>query len=312
MTIGFIGLGKMGSRMAEKLLWEGHEVVAWNRSPEPADNLLLKAQSSKIKGKLTIVKTVKELIDKLSKPKIVWSMLPAGIVTHDMLKEIQRHVEKEDIVIDGSNARFTDTEKRYAEFGKKGIRFLGIGVSGGIIAAEQGYPLMVGGDKNAYEYIVPLLDSLSIPHGGNAYFGTGGAGHFIKMIHNGIEYGIMQSLAEGFAVLEKAPYTFDLPSVAKMYQKNTLVSGFMLDRLADVLQKHPGLENFAGIIEASGEADWAVQQAQKEGVVVPVIEASLDFRKQSRKNLPIQRSFTARIVNGLRHAFGGHKVVKKD
>ncbi|MDO8620690.1 MAG: decarboxylating 6-phosphogluconate dehydrogenase [Candidatus Levybacteria bacterium] len=294
MKFGFIGLGKMGSRMVGKLLQEGHEVVAWNRSDNELKN----------------TETVEELVKSLGKPRIVWSMVPAGEATEDILDEVLKFIEKGDIVIDGGNSHFKDTQRRFDNFKKKGIRFLGIGVSGGIIAAKEGYPMMVGGDKSAYELIKPILSSLAKPHGGHEYFGIGGAGHFVKMLHNGIEYGIMQSLGEGFEVLEKAPYKLDLLKVAKLWQKGTLVSGFMLDRTVEVFAKDPTLSDIQGIIAESGEARWTIDQAKEEGVRVEIIERSLDYRKRSQRDKKIQNSFTAKLVAALRNAFGGHKVKK--
>lgn len=326
MKLGFIGLGKMGSRMALKLLKERHSLVAWNRSQQAVDELRIKNQESwkrekmhnskfmihdSMAGKLEAAKTIEGLVRKLKLPRVVWLMLPAGEATEEILKEVLKYIEKEDIIIDGGNAHFKDTEKRYQYFKKKGIRFLGIGVSGGIIAAKTGYPLMAGGDKTAYEYVNPILDSLAKPNGGQDYFGEGGAGHFVKMIHNGIEYGIMQSLGEGVEVLEKAPYKFDLLKVAKLWQKGTLVSGFMLDRAAEALAKDPGLSNVSGFIESSGEADWTVSQAKEENVPVEIIERALDFRKRSRSDPKIQNSFTAKMISALRNAFGGHEIRKK-
>lgn len=295
MKIGFIGLGKMGSRMVEKLLKEGHEVVAWNRS----DNELKTAE------------TIETLVKSLEKPRVVWLMVPAGEATEEVITEVSKFVEKGDIVIDGGNAYYKETERRYQKLKLKGIRYLGIGVSGGVIAVRTGYPLMVGGDRSAYEYVRPILDSLAKPDGGHEYFGTGGAGHFVKMIHNGIEYGIMQSLGEGFEVLEKAPYEFDLLKIAKLWQKGTLVSGFMLDRAADVLSQNPKLSGVIGHIEESGEARWTVEQAKEEGVEVEIIERSLEYRKRSQKDKKIQNSFTAKLIAALRQAFGGHPVKKK-
>lgn len=292
MKLGFIGLGKMGSRMVEKLLREGHEAVAWNRS----DNELKNAE------------TVEELVKSLETPRVVWSMVPAGEATEDILGEVSKFVEKGDIVIDGGNSHFKDTQRRFDNFRKKGIRFLGIGVSGGIIAAKEGYPMMVGGDKSAYLGVQPLLDSLAKPRGGHEYFGIGGAGHFVKMLHNGIEYGIMQSLGEGFEVLEKAPYKLDLLKVAKLWQKGTLVSGFMLDRTVEALSNDPKLSSIVGVIAESGEAKWTIDQAKEEGVPVEIIERSLDYRKRSQKDKKIQNSFTAKLVAALRNAFGGHEV----
>lgn len=295
MKIGFVGLGKMGSRMVLKLQKEGHGVVAWNRS----DHELKSAE------------TIEKLIKSLETPRVIWSMLPAGSPTEETLTEISKFLSKDDIVIDGGNSNFKDTQRRYETFKKNGIRFLGIGVSGGVIAAAEGYPLMAGGDESAYEIVKPILDSLARPRGGHEYFGIGGAGHFVKMVHNGIEYGIMQSLGEGFEVLEKAEYNFDLVKVARLWQKGTLVSGFMLDRAVEALKKDPGLKNIVGIIAESGEARWTVEQARREKVEVEIIERSLEYRRRSQTDPKIQKSFTARLVAALRNAFGGHTIVGK-
>ncbi len=295
MKIGFIGLGKMGSRIVLKLQKEGHKVVAWNRSDHELKN----------------VETIEKLIKNLESPRIVWLMVPAGKATEDILKEISKFVSENDIIIDGGNSNFKDTQRRYEEFTTKGIRFLGIGMSGGIIAAEAGYPMMVGGDKSAYEHIVPILNSLSKPKGGHQYFGTGGAGHFVKMVHNGMEYGIMQSLGEGFGVLENSPYNLDLLKIAKLYQKGTLVSGFMLDRAVEVLSNPSILSSIEGKIAESGEAKWTVDTAREEGVNVEIIERSLEFRRRSQTDPKIQKSFSAKMVAALRNAFGGHKILKR-
>lgn len=321
MKIGFIGLGKMGSRMAQKLLMERHNIVVWNRSKEAISNF--KSQISNIKythsassgqanKNLKVAKSIQDLVESLEKPRVIWLMVTAGEATQAVLDEISKFVKKDDIVIDGGNAYYKDTQKRYEDFRSNGIRYLGIGVSGGIIASEKGYPLMVGGDRSAYDYVRPILDSLSEPHGGHEYFGEGGAGHFVKMIHNGIEYGIMQSLGEGFDVLAHAPYKFDLLKVAKNWQKGTLVSSFMLDRVVEVLQQDPKLEKIVGVIgSASKESVWTVEQARKEGVPVEIIERSLEYRKRSQTDKKIQGSVTAKLVSGMRETFGGHEVKKK-
>lgn len=312
MQIGFIGLGKMGSRMVLKLLVEGHEVVVWNRSSAPVEEL--KTQISNLKTttqNLRVSKTIRELVQALKNPRIVWLMLPAGEATEQMLQEVSKYVEREDIIIDGGNANFHDTQRRYDEFKKRSIRFLGIGVSGGIIAAVHGYPMMAGGDRSAYDHIRPILDSLSKPNGGHDYFGTGGAGHFVKMVHNGIEYGMMQALGEGFGVLQKAEYNFDLYKIAKLWQRGTIVSSFLLDRAADALSKNSKLSDIEGIIVESGEARWTVEAAKKENVPVAIIENSLEFRRRSQKDSEVQKSFAAKMVAALRHEFGGHEVKKK-
>jgi 6-phosphogluconate dehydrogenase len=339
MKIGIIGLGKMGSRIAQKLYEEGHEVVAWNRSEEVTQNFIAALKSlsdfdessnASVPAKLGIrsasrdlaktssqrtapraVTTVKDLVSSLESPRVIWLMLPAGGATQTILDQLQKLLQKGDIVIDGGNAHFQDTEKRYQNFKTLGIEFLGIGVSGGVIAAKNGYPLMVGGSKKAYEFISPILDSLSKPNGGHAFFGEGGAGHFVKMVHNAIEYGYMQSIGEGFAVLEKSEYNFDLEKIANLYKKNTLISGFMMDRTTEVLQKDPKLEGLTGFIgRASGETVWTVDEAKRIGVDMEIIEASLNYRLRSETDLKIQKSFTARMIAMLRNAFGGHEIKK--
>lgn len=309
MKLGFIGLGKMGGRMVLKLLDGGHEVVVWNRSEDPILALQQEIRATNYVNNLDVASSIEELVSFLSQTKVVWSMLPAGDATESVLQEIEKYIETGDIVIDGGNAHFSDTQRRFEEFEKKGIRFLGIGVSGGIIAFEEGYPLMAGGDKSAYDYVSPILETLAQPNGGYTYFGTGGAGHFIKMVHNGIEYGMMQSLGEGFGVLEKAPYQFDLDNVARLWQKGTIISSFLLDRAYDALEKNPKLDDIEGSIDASGEALWTVEQAQKEDVPVPVIEKSLEFRNASKTDEKVKSSFAARMVAALRREFGGHKIV---
>ena len=308
----------MGSNMVAKLLNEGHEVVVWNRSRTKVDSLL---SQKKPDWKISAAETVKQLVESLDPPRIIWSMLPAGNVTEEILKELTGLAEKNDIIIDGGNAKYTDTQRRYEEFSKKQIRFLGIGVSGGVIAAVEGYPLMVGGDRSAYDVIKPILDSLAkpTPHhkgtgqgGGHEYFGQGGAGHFVKMIHNGIEYGVMQSIGEGFGVLEKSPYNLNLLKVARLYQKNTLNSGFMMQRTIEALEKDPKLEKIEGYIDASGEGEWTIEEAKKLDVPVAIIEESFKFRQKSQKDKKISSTFAARMVAALRNAFGGHEVKKKN
>jgi len=308
MHLAFLGLGKMGSRMAKKLVMMGHTVVAWNRSQQP----LLDVQTAVSNAtNLILASSIQEAIGRLPSPKIVWLMLPAGKATESILTEVISSVSPSDIVIDGGNSYYKDTQRRFTLLANKGIRFLGIGVSGGIIAAKEGYPLMVGGDKNAYEEVTPLLDDLAKPHGGHAYFGTGGAGHFVKMVHNGIEYGMMQAIGEGFDVLAKSCYPFDLLQVARLWQKGTIVSSFLIDRAKDALEKNGTLSDIEGIIAASGEADWTVEAAKEEHVRIPIIEGSLTYRKLSQTDAHIQHSFTAKMVSALRHEFGGHEVKKK-
>lgn len=306
MKLGFIGLGKMGSRMVGKLADEGYELAVWNRTREKAEEL--KASYPKV----TIAESIKDLVSELDKPRVVWLMLPAGDATQEILDQVEKNIEAGDILIDGGNAHFGDTQKRFDKFSKARIEYLGIGVSGGIIAAKEGYPMMVGGSKKGFEHIKPVLESLVKPNGGYEYFGEGGAGHFVKMVHNAIEYGIMQSIGEGFGVLEKSPYDLDLVKVAKLYKKGTLVSGFMMDRTIEVLEKDPKLEAIEGVIgKASGETTWTVEEAKKKDLPIEIIERSLEIRNESETDSKIQKSFAARMVAALRAAFGGHAIFKK-
>jgi len=323
MKLGFIGLGRMGSNMVIKLLNEGHEVVVWNRTRGRAEELKsqisgnqtrndLAGSDRKVRTSFEIADSIENLASKLKPPRVVWSMLPAGEATQEILDEVEKYVDKDDIVIDGGNSKYTDTQRRFEEFSKRQIRFLGIGVSGGVIAAVEGYPLMAGGDRSAYDAIKPILDSLAKPKGGHEYFGEGGAGHFVKMVHNGIEYGVMQSIGEGFGVLSKSPYNLDLLKVARLYQKNTLNSGFMMQRTIEALEKDPKLSEIEGYIDSSGEGEWTIEEAKKLDVPVAIIEESFKFRQRSQKDNKISSSFAARLVAALRNAFGGHEVKRKN
>lgn len=313
MKLGFIGLGKMGTRMVEKLLREGHQVNVWNRSKGVSEQFRALMQKKDLASNLALSYSIPSLVEGLEKSRVIWSMLPAGEPTESIMDELGLLVDIEagDILIDGGNSYYKDTQRRYDTFQKRGIRFLGIGVSGGVHALKNGYPLMVGGDKGAYLHITPLLDSLAKPGGGHAYFGEGGAGHFVKMVHNGIEYGMMQAIGEGFGVLEKAPYKFDLSKIAKLWQKNSIASGFLADRAADALENNPGLSDIDGVIESSGEGEWTINQAKEEGVPIENIEQSLEFRKKSKTDKAVSESFAAKMVASLRHEFGGHEVKKR-
>jgi 6-phosphogluconate dehydrogenase len=312
MKLGFVGLGKMGRRMATKLFLDKHEIIVWNRSIGACEGLLAEcARLDTVLNRLSIAETLPDLVSRLPRPRVIWLMLPAGEPTESVLGTLAGLAEPEDILIDGGNSYYQDTEKRFKNLKERKIRFLGIGVSGGIIAEKQGYPLMAGGDQSAYKYIEPILSSLAKPHGGYEYLGVGGAGHFVKMVHNGIEYGIMQALGEGFEVLQKAPYGFDLLKIARIYQKGTLVSGFMLDRAAEVLAQDPSLADIKGVIAESGEAQWMIEQAREEAVEVDIIKRSLEYRQKSQSERKIQDSYTAKFIAALRHAFGGHEVQRR-
>jgi 6-phosphogluconate dehydrogenase len=238
-------------------------------------------------------------------------MLPAGNATEEVLTELAKFVEPGDIIVDGGNAYYKDTQRRFETFAMNNVLYLGIGVSGGVKARENGYSLMVGGSEDAYKKLTEALDTLTRPNAKYEYFGQGGAGHFVKMVHNGIEYGMMQAIGEGFGVLDRAGYDVDLGKVAHTWQKGTIVSGFLMDCIADALKKNPELEGLSGAIGHSGEGEWTVEAGKEEDVPIEVIEKSLEFRKKSHIEKEISESVAAKMVNALRHEFGGHEVKKK-
>jgi 6-phosphogluconate dehydrogenase len=311
MQIAILGMGKMGRNIAEKLMVEGHEVVIWNRSREILDKLRVEKASYIVGQKLQIVHMLEELRNVLAKPRVVWLMLPAGEVTEDVLEQLQNGVvDSGDIVIDGGNAFYEDTQKRFKAFEARKIKYLGIGVSGGLHGLENGYPMMVGGTQTAYDYLTVILDSLAKPNGGHAYFGEGGAGHFVKMVHNGIEYGMMQSIAEGFGVLAKSDYHLNLVDVGNTWQRGSIIASFLVYEAISALIKDPSLSQFDGYIDAKGEGEWTIQTAKKLNVPVPAIEQSFEFRKKSQYDKAVQDTFVAKMVAALRHEFGGHEIHK--
>ena len=313
MQIAILGMGKMGRNIAQKLINEGHSVVVWNRSRDVLEKMRVDYAEAIVQQKFQIVHAISELRDVLQKPRIVWMMLPAGEVTEDALKDLRETVvEQGDIVVDGGNSHYLDTQDRFEEYESVGIKYLGIGVSGGIHGLTNGYPLMVGGDKSAYEYIKSILDSLAKPNGGHTYFGEGGAGHFVKMVHNGVEYGMMQAIAEGFAVLAKSEYKPNLVEVGNNWQKGSIVSSFLVWSAVSALIKDPNLDQFDGYIDAKGEGEWTVETAKELHVPTPVIEQALEFRKRSQYDKAVQETFVARMVAALRHEFGGHEIHKEE
>lgn len=312
MQIGILGLGKMGSRLMEKLLKEGHEVVAWNRSRDVLDQLKIDKGEYIVKQKLQISYGIEGLRDSLFKPRVFWLMLPAGEATESVLAEVVNIAEGGDVIIDGGNAHFKDTQRRFDTLTPKGIKFLGIGVSGGIRGQEAGFCIMAGGNKEGYEYLLPAIESLAKPEGGYNYFGIGGAGHFIKMVHNGIEYGMMQALGEGFGVLEKSPYSLNLLDVASVYQRGSIIRSFLLDMAVAAFVEDPSFVNIEGIIAATGEGKWTIEQAKEELVPVDVIMKSLEFRERSQYDKAVQESFAAKLVAALRKQFGGHEVKRNE
>ena len=297
MQIGLIGLGRMGFNMGLRWLQGGHQVIAFNRTFEKTQELA--------KSGATAAKSLEELIRALKAPRVVWLMLPAGEATDEHLKLLMPLLSKDDIVVDGANNYFRD-DLRHAEALKaKGIRFLDAGVSGGVWGLNVGYCTMVGGDESAFKIVEPLVKTLA-PEEGYLYCGSVGAGHFVKMVHNGIEYGMMQAYAEGFEILQASPYKPDLKKVSHLWNRGSVVRSWLLELAEDALAKDPGLEKVGAYVEDSGEGRWTVQQAIDSGVAAPVITLSLFQRFISRQDEP----FGMRMLAALRNEFGGHAIQK--
>jgi len=299
--IGIVGLGKMGAGIATQLVSKNWRVIGFNRSSE----VTRKLESEGIAGAYSL----QEFIAKLAKPRTVWLMLPYQAID-DFLKDLIPHLDKEDTVIDGGNSLYKDSIRRSKELDNKGINFLDVGVSGGPDGALNGACIMVGGKKELYEKYEPLFKDLSV-RDGYGYMGLSGAGHFVKMVHNGIEYGMMQSIGEGFEVLKKSPFSLDLYSVADLYNHGSVITSRLVGWLKDAYIKFSDdlntQECCSGKVSQSGEGQWTIEAAKELGVPVKVIEDSLEFRKLSQKN----PSYTGQVVSALRHQFGGHDTSSK-
>ena len=302
MQIGYFGLGKMGFNMVLRLLDRSYNVIACNRSPEPIKEVA--------KAGANTAFTCADLAKNLKAPRLVWIMVPAGKPTDEVIFEegnLINLLQKGDTIIDGGNSFYKDTVRRYKKLGERGINFLDAGVSGGPNGARNGASIMVGGDREVYKEYEVLFKDLSVPDG-YGYMGPSGAGHFVKMVHNGIEYGMMQAIGEGFEVLKAAPFKLDLKKVAEVYSRGTVIESRLISWLKSAYEQHgENLEEISGSISQSGEGLWTSQTAKELGVPVPIIEGSVKFREQSENN----PSYTGRVVSALRNQFGGHEVKKK-
>src|SRR5579859_6185851 len=299
MQIGYIGLGKMGKNMVLRLLEKGYKVIAWNRSPEPRSEVAVAGAQ--------VTETVEELVQKLSTPRLVWLMLPAGDVTKDMIRQLSKLLAPGDTLIDGANSFYKDTQEMAEILAAKKIQFIDAGVSGGPTGARNGACVMVGGDEATFKKYEPLFRDIAAPDA-YRFFAGNGAGHFVKMVHNGIEYGMMQALAEGFSVLHKSSFKIDLVKAAEIYNNQSVIESRLVGWLQSGFQKNgEELQNISGSVAQSGEGKWTVETAKELDVFVPIIAGSLDFRIESQK----KPSYTGKILSTLRNEFGGHEVEEK-
>ena len=302
LTLGMIGLGRMGGNMSRRLARAGHTVVAWDRSAEARTAIADEPQ-------VTPAATLEELVANLPSPKIVWLMLPAGAPTDDTLLRLMSLLLAGDVVIDGANAMYKDSQRHSSDLDAHGILFVDAGVSGGVWGLENGYGLMVGGDGAAVRAIEPVLKALApAPDRGWVHCGPAGAGHFTKMVHNGIEYGMMQALAEGFALLRgKKEFELDLAQISELWRHGSVVRSWLLDLTADSLKADQELKDIKPIVADSGEGRWTAIEAIDQGQALPVISMSLMMRFASQD----QEGYANRLLSMMRNAFGGHAVAKK-
>ena len=298
MQIGIAGLGRMGGAMARRLLRSGHEVVAYNRSPKPVADIVAEGARG--------VDSLQALVDTLDSPRAVWLMVPSGDPTEIMVNTLLGLLSPNDTLVEGGNSYFRDSQRRAEAAAKQQVMFLDAGTSGGIWGLEGGYCMMVGGDREAYDRLLPVLKSLAPGEDrGYAYMGPAGAGHFVKMVHNGIEYGMMQAFAEGFEMLEaKKEFGLDLAGIAELWRHGSVVRSWLLDLAAAALQDDPGLDSLISYVDDSGEGRWTVQESVELAVPTPVITAALQQRFRSRQDNPLG----GRVLAALRNQFGGHAI----
>lgn len=295
MDIGFIGLGKMGLNMVTRLQRGGHQVTAYDRAPDALAN----AAAAGCIGASSLA----DLVQRLKSPRAVWIMVPSGLPTEETVRAIAALLAPSDIIIDGGNTRFHDDVRRANELAAKQLHYVDAGTSGGIWGLKNGYCLMVGGEKEVVDRLAPIFQTLAPPNGW-AHVGSAGAGHYVKMVHNGIEYSLMQGYAEGFELMSKSEYRLDLARIADLWMQGSVVRSWLLELVAAALQEDPKLERLKGYVQDSGEGRWMIADAIDKDVPVPTLTTALFTRFRSRQ----AESFAEKILAALRNAFGGHAV----
>jgi 6-phosphogluconate dehydrogenase len=287
MQLGMIGLGRMGNGMTERLREHGHDIKTYDPKVE-----------ERTAGSL------EELKAQLEAPRVFWMMVPAGDITEAVFQDLLKLADEGDIIVDGGNSNFRESQRRYAEAKGKGLQFIDCGTSGGIWGLEVGFCLMVGGDDDAVSHVEPIFESLA-PENGYAHVGASGAGHFTKMVHNGIEYGIMQAYAEGFEIIEHSEFDVDLHDLSGIWRYGSVIRSWLLELLHKAFEEHGNkLDDIAPYVEDSGEGRWTIHEAIAENVPAPVISAALFARFHSRDEI----NFAAKVAAALRNQFGGHAI----
>ena len=295
MEIGFVGLGKMGMNMVTRLQRDRHRVVVYDRTAE----LIKQAEGQGCVGASSLA----ELVSKLATPRALWIMVPSGAPTEETVRTVAALLQAGDVIIDGGNTRFHDDVRRAAELKKKSIHYIDAGTSGGVWGLKLGYCLMIGGEKDVVMRLEPIFKTLA-PENGWAYMGSHGAGHYVKMVHNGIEYSMMQGYAEGFELMSKSEYNLDLAKIADLWLHGSVVRSWLLELAAGALEQNPKLEGLKGYVPDSGEGRWMILDAIEKDVPVPTLTTALFTRFRSRQ----EQSFAEKMLAALRNAFGGHAV----
>ncbi|MDA8442494.1 MAG: decarboxylating 6-phosphogluconate dehydrogenase [Peptococcaceae bacterium] len=298
IQVGLVGLGKMGFNLALNMQEHGYQVVAYNRSPEAVD----KANQQGIIG----VASLEELVSRLDGRRVIWLMVPAGKPVDDVIAQLAVMLQPHDIIIDGGNSNYKDTLNRYAHLKQQGIDFVDVGTSGGISGARYGACTMVGAEAEVFQVLEPLFQAISVKNG-YVHTGANGSGHYVKMVHNGIEYGMMQAIGEGFEILQAGRFDLDYRQVAGVWSHGSVIRGWLMELTEKALSRDPELEQIKGVVHASGEGLWTVQEALDLSVAVPVIAESLFTRYRSQQT----DTFSGKVVAALRNEFGGHAVEKQ-
>jgi 6-phosphogluconate dehydrogenase len=298
MEIGFVGLGKMGLNMVTRIQRGGHQAVAYDVNPDAVEAA----------GEIGAIMTgsLEEMVSDLKPPRVIWVMVPAGDITESVINDLSKYIKTGDIVIDGGNSNFHDSKRRATELSEKGIHFLDVGTSGGIWGLKNGYSLMAGGNLKAYEHVEPIFKSLA-PAEGYLHVGSSGAGHYVKMIHNGIEYGMMQVYAEGFEILEKSEYNFDLTALCHLWNHGAVIRSWLLELAELALSEDPHLNGIKDFVADSGEGRWTMIEAIDHGIPAMAIAQALMTRFSSQQ----EESFAGKVLAALRQQFGGHPVKEK-
>ncbi|HJX09231.1 MAG TPA: decarboxylating 6-phosphogluconate dehydrogenase [Candidatus Binatia bacterium] len=298
MELGMIGLGRMGANMTERLVLGGHRVITYDRSPEAVQRVVDKGAVG--------AHSLADFVKQLSLPRAIWLMVPAGDPVDQTIELLLPQLYKDDVLIDGGNSNYKDSIRRAEKLKQQGLHFVDAGTSGGIWGLKVGYCMMIGGEKEIVAHLEPIFKTLA-PKDGFLHVGPSGAGHFVKMIHNGIEYGMLQAYGEGFELLKASQFDLDLGAISHLWNQGSVVRSWLLELCESAFQKDPQLASIKGYVEDSGEGRWTVQEAIERNVPAPVLMLSLFARFASRQD----SSFSAKVIAALRNEFGGHAVKKK-